>query len=261
MCDMQHLETTSCSAAIRAAGNLPRSSLAHFPMRPIAQFAVLVLATLFLSGCFYSLQPLYTDKDTLFMPELIGTWQDSESVKDNEKCDTQTTLTFTKLSDQAYDAVVNTLKFTKSGDQPCVLDSKEAHRFEAHIVKLDGLMILDIYPSDAFSRLDEDQFFPVHVFIKIEVQPDRLRVIPWNIEYLDKRLSRGQLRIAHVRLKDAIPGNAWIGPFDAVLLTGTTADLQKRLREIASDPETFSEEDATEYRRAEMDGPMQEKDR
>jgi hypothetical protein len=260
MCDMQHLKTTSFGAAIRAAGNLPRSSLAYFPLRPIAQFAVLALATLFLSGCFYSLQPLYTDKDTLFMPELIGTWQDSESVKACEKNDTQTTLTFTKSGEQAYEVAVNTLTFTKSGDQPCVQDSKETHRFEAHMVKLDGLMMLDLYPSDAFSRLD-DQLFPVHVFIKIEVRPDRLRVTNWNIEYLDKRLSRGQLKIAHVRLKDAIPGNAWMGPFDAVLLTGTAADLQKRLREIASDPETFSEKDATDYRRAEENGPMQQTDR
>jgi hypothetical protein len=230
-------------------------------MRPIAQFAVLALATLFLSGCFYSLQPLYTDKDTLFMPELIGTWQDSESVKDCEKNDTQTTVTFTKSGDQAYDVVVNTLKFTKSGDQPCVLDSKDTHRFEAHIVKLDVLMMLDIYPSDAFSRLDEDQLFPVHVFIKIEVQPDRLRVIPWNIEYLDKRLSRGQLKIAHVRFKDAISGSDMFGSFDAVLLTGTTGELQKRLREIASDPETFSGNDAFEYRRTERNGPIRQTDK
>jgi hypothetical protein len=232
-------------------------------MRLMSQFAVLLLATLFLSGCFYSLQPLYTDTDTLFMPELIGTWQDSESVKDCEKYDMhrETTLTFTKLSDQAYDVVFNTLTFTKSGDQPCVLDSNEAHRFEAHIVKLDSLMMLDTYPSDAFSRLDEDQLLPVHAFIRIEVRPDRLRVIPWNIEYLDKRLSRGQLKIAHVRFKDAIPGSAWIGAFDAVLLTGTTGDLQKRLREIASDPEIFSENEATEYRRVEINGPIQRTDR
>lgn len=194
---------------------------------PRRRFVVLLSPVLFLSGCLYSVNPLYTEKDILFMPDLIGKWQHED-----------TTITFAKSDEKAYSLVVN--------------EEGTEDRLEAHLVKLGELLMLDTYPDNASDRLADDQLLPVHSFKKIEVRPDILRFTPWNFEYLDGRLRNNKLRIANVRLKDAIPGgNAFGGPWDAVLLTGTTTELQKKLREIENDPEIFSEKDTAEYRRQE----------
>jgi hypothetical protein len=171
---------------------------------------------------------LYTKKDLVFMPELIGKWQD---VKDKDS-----TMTFTRADEDAYSVLVK--------------DTKKELRFEAHLVKLGDLQMLDLYPDRSSDKIDDDQLLPVHSFIKIEVESEVLRLVPWNYEYLDERLVHKKLRIAHVRFRDAM-GGPFGTSFDEIVLTGTTAELQKNLKEIENDSQIFSADKAAEYSRQE----------
>jgi hypothetical protein len=72
----------------------------------------------------------------------------------------------------------------------------------------------------------------------------------WNYDYLNEKLVHKKLRIGHIRLQGA-GGKIPFTPehYDAILLTGTTADLQKKLREIENDPNIFWTAETIEYRR------------
>jgi hypothetical protein len=217
---------------------------------PGVRFALALVLVLFLSGCFYSINPLFTEKDLVFMPELIGTWQESRTDPPPDPGSSwmrrDTTLTFTKSDETTYSLAINTVThFSDRGDE-----KGEEQRFEARLVNFDGLVMLDLYPADTLYRLQDTQLLPLHFFSKIEVRSGSFRMIPWNYEYLDERLHHKKLKIANVRLKEAVICGPWGIDCDAVILTGTTDELQKKLKEIENDPEVFST-DIVAYRRQE----------
>jgi hypothetical protein len=113
------------------------STTPHAATMRAIRFAVLLMATSLLTGCIYSINPLYTEKDLVFMPELIGKWQDPKD---------KSTITFTKLDENAYFAVSN--------------DDGKEQRCEARLVKLGELLMLDIYPDNAGSKLQEESLLP-----------------------------------------------------------------------------------------------------
>ena len=205
-----------------------RDLVANTKAKRASQLAVLLLATWLPTGCVFSINPLYTEKDLVFMPELIGKWQNAK--------DRGSAMTFTKSDENVYTVAVTD-------------DGKEL-RFDGRLFKVGNLLMLDLYPEKDLDTINDDQLLPLHCFGKIEVESGTLRMVPWNYDYLDELLVQRKLRIAHTRLKDAMHGPFGTS-FDEIVLTGTTAELQKRLREIENDPRAFSKDEAVEYQRQE----------
>lgn len=85
--------------------------------------SALLLSILF--GCVPSLHQLYTDKDLTFEPRLLGAWTTGED-----------RWIFEKRSDE------------KSYDLTYIDKDGKKGKFQAHLVKLDKFLFLDIYPTE-----------------------------------------------------------------------------------------------------------------
>ena len=103
-----------------------------------AEKAVYCLLVVLLGCCLVpSIHPLYTDEDLVFEEELLGKWSDGNDIWE-----------FKKAEGKAYK-----MRF---------FNGKEG-QFEAHLVELDGVRFLDIFPDG--ETLDNVQnFYKIHLF-------------------------------------------------------------------------------------------------
>lgn len=166
----------------------------------------LILAAL-AGGCVPSLNPLYTEKDLVFEPGLVGTWAG----------DKDTTWTFEKRGGKSY-----RLTYTEKGVPA---------RFEAHLVRLGGSLFLDTYPDG--SEMPRNNFYrahfiPAHFISKVELAGNELNLVLLNPDWMNKGIREKKLSIRHEPLGK-----------DRLLLTASTAELQTFVRKYANDPKAF----------------------
>ncbi len=162
--------------------------------------------TLFLSGCVVqSIHGLYTEKETVFDPALVGTWKDQENGL----------WTLEKSGEKAY-----TLSYT---------ENQVPAKFEARLVRLGPYLFLDTFPKDAGIKNSALAFhlMPTHLFTRIWIEKDTLRYAVLNFDWMKKMLAENKAMLAHETEED------WI------ILTASTKDLQAFIQKYADDPEAF----------------------
>lgn len=175
---------------------------------------------LVLAGCFVpSVNPLYTEKDLVFDPALVGTWGEP---KDDER------YIFARAGEKAYTWTVK----EKDGDS----------EFDARLLQLGGHRFLDAllvrmkgdWKGSSFGRIAMVAR-PAHIFFKVELTNGTLRLGGLDPERLGKLLKSQPALIAHewVKEPDAINDEP------RVLLTASTADLQKFILKYVGDTNVF----------------------
>jgi len=165
---------------------------------------LLLLSFLALQGCVVtSLNPIYTEKDVVYLPQLEGTWSGDESNTD----------------------YVQFLPAADSDNEYTILfSSKEARvALSGHLASLDEKIYLDLTikevddateekcPELAFTR-------PIHFFYMIEVEGDTFRMRGMSSSWVKQRREKHLLRISHN------PEG------DSTLLTADTARVQRFLK-------------------------------
>ena len=140
-----------------------------------------------------SLNPLYTEKELVYDPALVGVWADDGH-----------TWTFEKAGEHSYKLVV------AHGDK--------SSTFVAHLVQLGEHRFLDLCPD--LDDLKRDELYkvaliPGHLFVKvIQIKPT-LRMAVMDSEWLGKLLEKKTKALAHQKMKDG-----------RILLTASTKALQ-----------------------------------
>lgn len=181
----------------------------------------LAAVAIILAGCVQSLHPLYTDKDIVFEPGLVGTWSENDSVE---------TWTFEKAEDNRYK-----LTYTEKG---------KPGEFLATLVKLDGKLFIDLYPRDkAFEDLKQNDLFklhvlPVHTVLKIRLKGDELEMAVQNPEWLQKLVEADPKAIKHEKLDDRI------------VVTADTAEWQKFVIKHADTSDAYGDKPAVLKRKS-----------
>ena len=169
-----------------------------------------------LTGCVPSLQPLYTEKDTVFDPAVVGTWE-----KDKE---------------------VWTLRAGEGKEYEVTMKPEKgpAAEFEGHLVELGKARFLDLYPQerDEGNAFYELHRIPAHTISRIWLEGDTLRAAMLQDGWLKDRIRDGQVQI----------GYQFVGPKgDDIILTASARQLQALVMRYADDTKAFA--DPQRYRR------------
>jgi len=168
-------------------------------------FLLIVLFLLAGGGCVVrSLHPLYTDKDLVFDPALLGEWTPEDS---------NVSWTFTRRSEKRYKVV-----HTNEDNQKAV--------FIGHLARINGVLFLDIVPDGSAIREKdpyEGMMLSVHLFARVLRTRPTLQVALLNDEWLAKHLKENRAAIKHEKVKDAD------GTDDQIVLTAFSEDLQRFL--------------------------------
>ena len=182
---------------------------------------VIFALAFFMASCFVtSIHPLYTEKDLVFVPELLGTWKVEEE---------ENIYTFKQSGENAYELIITGQESSKKSIE--ILDYDEAGRYEAHLVKLGKFLFLDIYPQvpDMGEYGLDIHLVPVHSFYRIWIEKDVLRLVCLDHDWLEEMIDGNKVNIAHVRVEDRI------------VLTAPTGELQNFVLKYVEDSEAFSD--------------------
>jgi hypothetical protein len=171
-------------------------------------FSIVALIMFFVVGCgpALSLHPLYTDKDVIFNPALVGRW--GEGGDDN--------WIFRQKDDNIYNV---TLKFTSSSS------SNDSLVLEGRLLQLGNDMFMDVTSKE--SDVENLLAIPVHGFLRLSLEGDSL-----GIAYLDDSwLEKNSDLIKHEVVDK-----------HGILLTASTKELQDFVLKHAEDKEAFEME-------------------
>lgn len=175
-------------------------------MRRLIAVCLVVLA----AGCAPSLSPVYTEKDLVFEPGLLGTWS-TEKPEDG-------TWMVEQKGGNAY-----TVRFTEKG---------KTGACRGHLVRLGGMLVMDLFPEGAeyegLGDLTKVHTVPTHTVNRIWIEGDTVRYATLDGDRLKDLSAAGELAIPHTQTDGKI------------LLTARPAELQAFLVKHASDPKLFS---------------------
>ena len=186
-------------------------------MKKTKWLVVMGIALLF-AGCIPSVNPLYTEKDLVFNPGLLGVWGEVDAAKTN-------TWTFRQRDEKSYALTIQ--------------EEGKSAQFVAHLVKLGKYQFLDLFPDgDGLSDLNQPDIYkwtliPGHLFLKVwQIEPT-LQMNFMNPDWLDKLLKKDPKAIAHRGSDDK----------EGIVLTASTRQLQKFFVKYAESKEAFKEPD------------------
>jgi len=172
--------------------------------------AVLFLGAL-LASCVPSIYPLYTEKDIIFDPALLGTW-----VGENQ----EQIWEFSTEDSFSYNLVYT--------------DDSVASGFTVHLVFLEGNLFMDLYPDELEfgNELYQMYLIPAHTIAKAFLENDLLRLDWLDIEWLEEMIETNTLKISHEKLEN-----------NTILLTAKTKDLQAMVMKYGNDEKAFAKGD------------------
>jgi len=170
-----------------------------------------------LAGCVPSLHPIYTQKDLIFEPALVGKWS---PVEEGEQAEV---WTFTQTGDKSYG-----LTIIEQNQDETVAPAE----FEVHLLKLAGYFFLDLYPEPPKNQNDfySMHLVPAHTFIKMSIEGDILKLTLMDYDWLDKMIERKKVKLKHERIRD-----------EHIVLTAQPKQLQKFIIKYADSNEAFPE--------------------
>ncbi len=174
-----------------------------------AKKAAFYLLAVMLGGCVLSsLHPLYTDEELIFEEKLIGKWSDENNLWE-----------FREGEPNTY--------------QMRIFDGKEG-RFVAHLVKLEDMLFLDIFPDEPCLEQDSDFYkwhiLPTHTFMKVDQIEPKLQLRMMNYEKVSEILQEDPNLLKHEVVEDRI------------VLTASTEQLQEFIVEYAGEGGVFADE-------------------
>jgi hypothetical protein len=171
------------------------------------------LLAIVLGGCLpLSIHPLYTDDELVFDEKLLGKWVDDKEI----------------------------WQFTQDGEKSYklrVVDGGKEGYFSAHLVQLENMLFLDIFP-DGKTLEDVQTFyaihlFPMHTFIKVEQTEPNLVLRMMDVDKVYEVLKNDPNLLKHEVREDDEGDNA-------IILTAATQDLQKFVVEYANTEGVFA---------------------
>jgi hypothetical protein len=185
-------------------------------MKSLMKKIVFYATAITLAGCVPSLHRLYVDdNDLVFEEKLLGDFQSKEP-------------------DWKWSFERHT-KDSKNYKMTVIDEKKKSGQFNVHLVKIDDMKFLDIFPGGDDPNWPQNDYyqlhiFPVHTFIKIDFTEPNIALNFMDIGDMDKMLKKNPNIIKHELIDN-----------DALVLTASPKELQQFMRDYANDPNVFGD--------------------
>ncbi len=181
-------------------------------MRSVKTVLSLVLTSL-LAGCIPvgTIHPLFTEKEVVFDPGILGTW--------NSQDDEDGHWTVSQAGNQAYQ-----FTFTAATEDSSLT-------YDVRLVRLRNLLFVDGLLREVRDKGEDGLAIgtvPAHIFGRIYIEGDNLRLAMLDDEWLKKAIAENRVKIGHETMGDTI------------VLTASTAELQQFALKYAENKDAFA---------------------
>jgi hypothetical protein len=195
--------------------------------------AIIIMITA-LSGCLSTLHPLFTEKELVYDPRLLGSWRTGDG-DDTAVFEKGTPASFAQLPEPlrklAGKAYIVTFK-----------DGEERLKYFAFLTKLGKELYLDYYPCEDEIQLQYDNFYKqhfakMHSFYRVRFTNDRaFEISEFDEGFLEQLIKNKQIRIRHEIRFD---GN--------YVITAPTEELQQYVLKYSDVPEAYYSDNNATY--------------
>ncbi|TNE73235.1 hypothetical protein EP331_05060 [bacterium] len=183
--------------------------------RLILFFLILVA----LNGCLPTLHPLYHLKDLIYLPNLYGTWTETESKTSKSM--------IWNIMEVDEDSTKDEFKLLRIQ----MIKDKDTLDYAAGVLRLGSNYYLDLYlPAFATDApLFDQHMYPVHTIWKLGIYPDSLTISSFNSDWLRGLINDNLIRIKHEKTEKG------------VLITANTDELQQFVTKYGADERAFKD--------------------
>lgn len=180
------------------------------------------LVAAFFAGCVVqTINPLFTEKEYISYPTLVGTWVQKEGDKEQ-----------------------GVWKFEPNGQRYKLTHTDEKGSkatFDVAAGRIGTNVLLDSFLDDLTPRVEMNDFaavhfVPIHTFVKIRKTEAGLTLVAMDLEWLAKLLTENPKAIKHTLRSEGHGDDKW------PLLIASTEDLQKFVAQHAGDDKVFKNE-------------------
>lgn len=202
-------------------------------MKKIFLLSTFLFLLLFLSGCLTTLHPIFTEKDLVYKPDLIGTW---ETKQNNDEGWAE----ISPLGKDKSIALPGNVATIKDKGYLVTFKNKEEKVTEIYIAFLAQIgkhLYFDYYPVPTEAEKNSDEFYMQH-FVKmhtpyrVDIQKNGgFELDQLEGSYLDKLIEEKKVRIRHEINSDG-----------GIVITASTEELQQYILKYGDDPEAFRNE-------------------
>ena len=161
-----------------------------------------------MSSCVYSLFPIYTEENQVFIPEIVGKWQAVDDFTDY--------ILFEKESKRSYRMIV--------------FEDGERTEYEMNLAQIGEDIFMDLYLAEnefIDGVMESMTWFPVHTFMKLEISKNQIDLVRFNWRKLNRLFESNLIRIRHENVDGTI------------LITAQPKELEKFLDQYSNDESVF----------------------
>jgi len=207
-------------------------------MKKILLLTGLFFGLVLLNGCLTTLHPIFTEKDLVFDPRLIGNWKKSKD---------SSTARYRQAKSDDLEELSPTLKrnaariYIREEEEKGGQGKAKSISY-AFLVKLGKYYYLDFYPADIKTNELANEFFavhyvPMHSIYRIKFSGN----YSFDIQQLDAGYLENLIRNKQVRLKHEVTDDG------NYLITAPTSELQQYLIKYSDTPEAYSNDNKDTY--------------
>ena len=180
-------------------------------MRKIS-IALAVVFSVFFAGCpARSIHPLFTEHEISFNPTLVGKWADGDDL-----------YTFKRSTGNSYEIFLSEQKPVDStGHNP---SSSDTITFIGQLGHIGRNWFLDSYPA---RELGDFHLLPTHIISRIQFDGDTILIASLEGDWVTKMIKGDRIKAEHT----IVDGD--------IILTGSTSEIQKIIRDFGSDDNAF----------------------
>jgi len=210
-------------------------------MKKIALTTAFALLLIFLSSCLTTLHPIFTTKDIVYEPKLLGTWKKgSEGDKGPGVITENGTAIITNLAaENSIELPGNISSIKQKGYLISYQrgDGEISDQYIAFLARIGKHLYFDYYPTDKKEDPKLDEFFGVHFVrmhtsYRVEILKDgSFELSQLDGSYVKSLIDEKKIRISHE--KDAT-GNT--------VITASTDELQQYIIKYGDEPGAYGSE-------------------
>ncbi|HEX6169148.1 MAG TPA: hypothetical protein VFZ33_05610 [Chitinophagaceae bacterium] len=202
-------------------------------MKKVSILLAFTFLIIFLSSCLRTLHPIFTTKDIVYEPKLIGSW----------KTESQGTKGFVTITNLAVDNSIELPEKISTIKQKGYLisyqqvDGKATEQYIAFLARIGKHLYFDYFPADKKDNKTIDEFFAshfvkMHTSYRLDISKDgSFELSQLDESYVTKLIDEKKIRISHE--KD-VKGN--------IVITASTDELQQYILKYGDEPGAYRSE-------------------
>jgi len=161
--------------------------------------ATILVAVVVLSGCLSALHPLFTEKDLVFDPNLVGAWRVGSD---------EDVYTFERGTPQSFGNLPEGLQRLSGKGYLLTIEGKNAGeekaKYYAFLARIGKHLYLDYFPTETATQKGladfyKQGFLPMHTFYRLTPgsNSDTMTIGQFAEGYLRNLIDKKQIRIRH----------------------------------------------------------------